>query len=283
MNVVFKKIKQIKCQKCSLATHLSQICCYSDKTEMLGSSHSSHFSSRQCRPASWSTATPMTSDSTYLQSHYWHTSLNSDPLPDRNKIMDQTSFNRSMKKQTWIFFSPNPSEELSTTGSLFTTPLTSSSHLRHQGLVLDSCLFLEHHTNHITKNISFHLKKKKKNHQSQSTSPLVHHWNDTFTTLTFPNPSVKFRVHKALQPACFTKPASMTTSTVYQSLQCIPIRKHRMHFKILLTHKGLHNMASSQTCSTATLLSSDTSLHRVPRASPGAFFVSYPFLGPHTE
>lgn len=123
MNVVFKKIKQIKCQKCSLATHLSQICCYSDKTEMLGSSHSSHFSSRQCRPASWSTATPMTSDSTYLQSHYWHTSLNSDPLPDRNKIMDQTSFNRSMKKQTWIFFSPNPSEELSTTGSLFTSHL----------------------------------------------------------------------------------------------------------------------------------------------------------------
>lgn len=139
--------------------HPSQICCYSDNTEMLGFLYSSHSPTWQHRTSSWSPLLLLRGwrlTLHLLQRHYCHTSLHSDPLPDRNKVMDRTSFNE--KADLRLIF-PKPFRRTTHNSlSFHNTSLTSSSHLHNQGIILDSCLLLEHHTNHITKKISFHLK-----------------------------------------------------------------------------------------------------------------------------
>lgn len=83
--------------------NLSQICCYSDNRIATDSPDSSHSPTLQRGPSPWSPLLLLRwwrPTLHLLHSHYCHTSLHSDPLPDRNKVMDRTSFNWPMKKQT---------------------------------------------------------------------------------------------------------------------------------------------------------------------------------------
>lgn len=152
--------------------YLSQICCYPNNTEMLGSPHSSHSPTRQRRLSSWSPLLLLRwwrPTLHHLLSHYRHTSLHSDPLLDRNKVMDRNSFNCPMKKQTWDSSSPNLSEKPPTTASLFTLVFTPPQPGYNFGFLPPAGTHQPHHQKDLL--------SLKNHHQSLSTSLLFHHRN----------------------------------------------------------------------------------------------------------
>lgn len=124
------------------------------------------------------------SESPFPLVRWWHLSLHPyhnlyclplfhyDPLLDRNKIMDviKPPSTKLLQRADLILISPKPlrrtTHNTHNSFSFNSTSLTLSSHLRHLGIILDSRLFLEHHTKRITTKIRFHLK----------TSPISRHF-----------------------------------------------------------------------------------------------------------
>lgn len=106
---------------------------------------------------STSTATLMTSNSTSPQKPLLHCTLTH--CLTEIKLWIKLPSNLWKTALRLIFPKPLRRTTHNSHNSLFfhNTSLASSSHLRKQGIILDSRLLLQHHTNHITKNISFHL------------------------------------------------------------------------------------------------------------------------------
>lgn len=108
---------------------------------------------------STSTTTPMTSDSTSTPKPLLPYFFACWPTA-RQKLNHGSNFLQLIyEKADLRLIFPKPLRRTTHNSlSFHNTSLTSTLHLHNQGVILDSRLLLEHHTNHITKKTSFHLK-----------------------------------------------------------------------------------------------------------------------------
>lgn len=151
----------------------------------------------------------------------------------------------------------------------------SSFHLRNKGIILDSRLLLENHTNHITKKISFHLKTMTSLSPPLFLSTTENFWSthssDPDSDLSKPFGKV-WNTQSSAARLLYQTHFHDHIDFICQNLHCNPIT-HRIHFKLPLTHKTLHNLASIQNGSTTTFISSHASVLCAPSTKPGAFLV----------